>query len=745
MTAVDSSLSTLRAAQAAILAYQGGPMAISAVPGAGKTFILERLVARLIQDLEVPPHRILVLTYMRGAARNFRERIQRHLRAQGRIAYGMQVMTIHAFCLGILRRHGARSEHPDSGEGALGILCEAEQAQIVRQGLDHYLEDPASRRRWEREHPADGDADPRQEAVDRLLRLIGVAKRRMLTPDDVESAVREQPELAFVYRFYLEEAARRRQIDFDDQLQRAVRLLCEDPSVRSFYQRRIRYVLEDEAQDSTAIQHELLRLLTDPEFGGAGNLVRVGDANQAILAFAGSDPRYFRDFCQSKETDGRRMPMPESGRSGRPIIDLANMLVEFSGRHPDPVVRRAFDGPLIAEVTSGAHRNPPIEACGVAWESYDGKEVELLSVCSQVRAYLREHPAAKAAVLCRTNRQVRDYTTCLERLFAGEPGRIFRDAAATDNSGEWLSLLECAVRLLAVDEAEPASTLVELVLAYCAAHRQLLVHHEALRRFVLQHGARAFLYPPFGLPPALAAGVHPADYDVLLGVAARLQRLLGIRHLPPLELLPTVARELLPADQLPLAAKVAQTVRVRLTRLPFDPMDVESAWIVQSPPLTTVAEVLRALVEGGSKAFGDRRRFLEPPQELVPQEPGQVAVLTMHHSKGSEYHAIWIPNLGGFSGKRQDGRWGKAFPWSVQEVREDDQRDFAARHALEAFPDVPNIAALREEAARGAVAEGLRLLYVGITRAQHHLFLSSSGKFHELPPHIQELARACRP
>ena len=100
------TLSTLRPAQAEILAYTGGPLAISAVPGAGKTFILTELVARLVGDpaLAVRPHQILVLTYMRGAAMTFKRRAAKVLGAQGLTAYGLQCMTIHAFCLAVVRQ-----------------------------------------------------------------------------------------------------------------------------------------------------------------------------------------------------------------------------------------------------------------------------------------------------------------------------------------------------------------------------------------------------------------------------------------------------------------------------------------------------------------------------------------------------------------------------------------------------------------------------------------------------------------
>lgn len=733
------ALETLRPAQRDILAYQGGRLAIAAVPGAGKTFILTRLAARLIEDGHAKPSELLILTYMRSAATTFKRRIATLLQERGLTAYGLTSSTIHAFCLSVIKRHYERYSDPDSGYDGLIILSEAEQELVLLPHLEAYLRDPAARAAWqERYGRSKSDAraeDPRRKTIAAALKAISAAKNFGLAPEAVQALLgAQQPEIPYLYRAYVLELQARRAVDYDDQIQQAIRLLETTPELLAWYQGRFRYVMEDEAQDSTPAQNRLITLLTAPAHGGAGNLVRVGDSNQAITSsFTFNDPRFFRAFCDDCEAEGRRVTMAESSRSGRPILELANNLVAIARTHPDPVVREAFDPVAIQEATAGK-RNPEPAECSVRWRTYANKDEERQGVLSEVRSYLQAHPHARLAILCYSGTMGEAYAETARLMdlpvYAPDPAR--------SGGSLVISVLKRALTFLAIPPRQQAETFVELLEAVAAARKEPIYDLKALRTHLLGQGVLdALVYPPESLPPARPASLGEPDYGLAVLVARRLRVLLEARHLPPVELLPTIARELLPdpAAQV-LASKAAAVARDLQGRMPFQPTREGDDWLDLDDPLRQVQQALDELA-----ITAEKRSFGGNSQELVPPRPGEIEILTLHKSKGAEYEAVWIPNLGYYYG---DKTW---FPWRLDEVEIWDRDAFLAEQTIAHASDSPRpqLTALERAAHQVAVAERLRLLYVGITRAEAHLTLSAYGFKPErmAPTHVLELAKGC--
>jgi len=132
--------------------------------------------------------------------------------------------------------------------------------------------------------------------------------------------------------------SKRTRTDWDDLVAHAIAALRLDPDYLARLQHRWPFILEDEAQDSSELQQDLLAALAGPN----GNWVRVGDPNQAVYyTFTTANPRLLRDFL--RRSDVTSVDMPESGRSARPIMDVANYLVDWAvAKHPLPEVRDAF-------------------------------------------------------------------------------------------------------------------------------------------------------------------------------------------------------------------------------------------------------------------------------------------------------------------------------------------------------------------------------------------------------------------
>ncbi|MEB3197016.1 MAG: ATP-dependent helicase [Candidatus Sericytochromatia bacterium] len=712
---------TLRPAQAAILTYSGGQLAISAAPGAGKTFILEQLAVRLVEDLGVRPAEILILTYMRSAALNLKQRLTRTLAARGLTAFGLQTTTIHGFASSVIRRAAG-----DSDSGML-VWSEAERRKNLQEALLEWLEDPLHQQMWQAYGQRDGGGDEREDPQAVVLRLaekaIAEAKQARLSEADFQVAVVDHhPALPALYRGYLARQQAAGAYDYDDLIREANAILATRDDHRAYHQRRIRFVLEDEAQDSTPDQQALIRWLTEPALGGSGNLVRVGDTNQAIMAsFTHNSPRYFRAFCQACETSGRHMPMAESSRSALPVLAMANALVAFTAHHPDPVVREAFTGQPILPATAGKP-NPSLLA-PITWTFYEGARrddaaaQEELGVLTAVRAFLRAHPTARAAVLVTSHKLRMAYAQRATQL--GIP--LQQGVSQGPSQRQCLRFLAHVLTFLSLPLEEPAASWRPLVEEWAQLCRTPWQNPRALRQFLARHPSDSLLFPLADLPPHRPEDFPAADYLALLSLCRGLRALLRVRHLPPGELFPSVALTLIDDPQaIAVAAKAAVIAQRKAASDPTIELD----------PLRRLADEVRTLAENTE----DHRDLVPTPADTREATPGTLSVLTLHASKGLEYDAVWIPGLAS----------AYMFPWDPDQVSFRDQAAFCLEQALRAPPGAPfDLAAARAAAQRLLVAEKLRLLYVGMTRAERALHLSGAGTSETLPPQVAQLASLC--
>ena len=688
----------LRPAQERALSYTGGRLAIAAAPGSGKTFILTQLIVRLIGDLGVFPEEILVLTYMRSAALTFKQRASAELARRGKNARGLRASTIHAFCQGVLRQE---MSHYDDEGGGLSVIAESARRSVAQAGLEEFLRSGELRSRPR--------ADVVRGAVDAALDAIRTAKQASRDPRGIEVAA--APEIGYVARHYEDHLARRRLLDFDDMIGRTVRMFEERPDVLAAYQDRLRFVLEDEAQDSTPLQNRLLEILSARH----GNLVRVGDPNQAILAsFTSNDPRYFRAFCQTVPT----VEMSESSRSAPEILALANSLVDLTSRHLDPEIRQALGGTPILPATAGP-RNP--DSAELTWSVHPGKDPEIIAVLSEVRQYLRDHPASTCAILCASNGMIArpaDGTGFFASARAmGLP--LAATPASGPDPGSEGEVFEHALALLDAPSANPIGQLAELTRARAAALGLDAGRPTEARVLAAigDLGIRPLIVPPH-LRPARPRAVDEATYAAVVETARAVERLLPLRARPADDLLLAIAQELLEGQpgSLLVAGRLAQLARYREFR----------------PGVSPLAD-LRALI-AELRADGRFDRLVAPDDDPPALAGGHLAILTLHKSKGAEYDAVWIPNAGYyFEGHSH-------FPWLPGEAREPDAAMLTAAQAARGTDLAPQDAVLAHQ--RTFVAERLRLLYVGITRARRRLSLSCySHRGSPAPWHVLELAR----
>ncbi|MCB0231425.1 MAG: UvrD-helicase domain-containing protein, partial [Anaerolineae bacterium] len=272
-----------RPKQAEVLAYTGGKMGVSAVPGSGKTETLSRLAAQLIAGGDLAGHQeVLVVTLVNSAVDNFYKRVSNLVKTRGLLPHaGYRVRTLHGLSHDIVRERPALVGLSDKFEivderSADEILGEAAAAWLrsnpyaLERFLDPALE--ASKLDWVRRDPL---LDQVKEVALAFTRL---AKDRQLTPEtlrgQLDTLVNPLPlaEMGWaIYTDYQRALAYRGAVDFDDLIRLALLAVQSDDRLLTRLRDRWPYILEDEAQDSSRLQEQILRLLTGPD----GNWVRV--------------------------------------------------------------------------------------------------------------------------------------------------------------------------------------------------------------------------------------------------------------------------------------------------------------------------------------------------------------------------------------------------------------------------------------------------------------------------------------
>ncbi len=260
---------SLNQAQKKAASHGEGPCLVLAGPGSGKTLTIVNRIRYLIEENEVKPDQILVVTFTRFAASEMRSRL---CSVMGRRDLPVTMGTFHGIYYGILK--WAYRMGPEN------ILSENEKYQILRGVV----------------------AEQKMEVFDEedflkdIAAEIGKIKNNRL---DVEEFVSEKCSADAFRNIYREFEARRkklRKIDFDDMLVLCYELFRSRPDVLAMWQKKFRYILIDEFQDINRIQYDVIRMLAAPE----NNLFVVGDDDQAIYGFRGADSglmfRFLEDY-----------------------------------------------------------------------------------------------------------------------------------------------------------------------------------------------------------------------------------------------------------------------------------------------------------------------------------------------------------------------------------------------------------------------------------------------------------------
>lgn len=733
---MSEPLFKFRQAQWDIINYQHGLMGVAAVPGSGKTFTLSHLAAQLVQRLTSrklnQEREVLIVTFTNSAVNSFKSRIARILQQErGLLAYtGYRVRTLHGLAHDIVReRPSIVGLHED-----FQIVDERTTVSIQSDIVRAMLPEWQNRLSWvldesitEGQQKVVFNRDLPQLLDTLVLRFISHAKSNRISPGTLLDSLEKTDQsfdfahfCALAYKDYQRSLAYRGAVDFDDLVRLSLTALESDPKYLKRLREKWVYILEDEAQDSSKLQQDMLELLS-----GNKNWVRVGDPNQAInTTFTTADLNYLRNFLA--RSDVKQHPLSTSGRSSRKIIDLANALVQWSiHQHPVKELRTAFYEQTIYPTEPGdAQSNPPNEQSNIYIHPANrslNPDDELDLVIKNLWNWYPDNQHKTVAVLVPENS--RGYQLA-ERLKAINLPyeELLRSTSETRQTArilgfvlDYLSDPRSPAKLAQVylgvwlpiksnfgpeDDPERPRPAIEKVLRSIQRLENLIWPIDGDWQSVLNLD---------DIPQA-----WQDDTQAFLGF---IQRWLDANSLPIDQLVLTIG-----ADLFTQAADIALTYKIA----------VLLKGISREQPnfrLTEFVEELRRIGE-------NQRRFLGFDDADSGYEPkaGTITISTLHAAKGLEWDRVYLMSINNYSfPSALDFEEYIGERWFVRDKLNLEAEVMAQLEAL-----ISNtikrykLGTASQENRLENAAERLRLLYVGITRAKSELIITwNTGRFWE--------------
>jgi DNA helicase-2/ATP-dependent DNA helicase PcrA len=723
----------LRPGQKQMADWIGGPLAVSAVPGAGKSTGMASSAAITIARHQLHSrHQLIVVTFTRSAAANIRAKIIKELNYLNLPLNGFEVHTLHGLALSIATRHrelsGLDLENstlrlPTPSTPIIRTCVErwiSENSQLYQRLIEGCQFDGEESERLRRQSVL------RTEVLPNLAwKVIQEAKSSGLKPDDLEDLAAEIPDeyetlkiAAGLYDRYQQLLQEQNCIDYDEMILAALRVL-DYPQVRQFWQEQVFAVFEDEAQDSTPLQARLLEILAanNPDENNLSNLpiyqrktnleslnlIRVGDPNQAINStFTPADPVDFRQFCYQSQQLDRLATMNQSGRSSPIIIEAANYVLEWVNQSKLAGKEQPFEPQkihLVGDNDPQPNANPV--ATGLGLELYEPGDishtVELMM--NRVIDLYEKHPEGKFAILVRENKQgefishfIKNHQNNGIKVDLDRHPLNIYDASQTARNSQIPAEIQSLFQF--IDRPHSPDYLKASLKVFSDRHLISKQDFNAITIYPEQ-----FLYPT-PLYPTQSVETHKIRRLCRSLLAAKLE-------LPLYQLISFFALTLnYEQSELATADKLAERI------------------IKQTAGNQTMPAILTVLNEIVSS-----ERFeavtIEPDTvgEGLLTRPGQLTIITMHKAKGLDWDYVFLPFL-----------HAQTIPGQLRVLLQsrflgDFNLAEIARAEIRAYlhdKPLPTITTAWEQAKDLKIAEEYRLLYVAMTRAKQLLWMSAA-------------------
>ncbi len=707
-----------RPGQAEVLRYAGGKMGISAVPGSGKTHTLSALAARLVAAEELAEDQeILIVTLVNSAVDNFASRVAGFLREKRLMpGIGYRVRTLHGLAYDIVREQPALA----GLDNQFSIADERTSAETLNLSISN----------WMRINPdfmadyADASSPPesnRNRWTDTLISLassfIRQCKDYQITPDDLyqlmEKSKTSDRLLNFgyqVYSDYQRALGLRGAVDFEDLIRLALKILRNNPDYLSRLQNRWPVILEDEAQDSSLIQEQLLQMLG----GENGNWVRVGDPNQAIFeTFTTADPELLRAFI--RQDDVTPVDLEHSGRSTRSIIALANQLIHWTmDEHPVVELRSTLTEPLIKPTPPGdAQPNPEDEPTQVFLYNKALKpEEEIKVVAGSIERWLVENPDKTVAVL--VPRNLRGSELAEELILRKIPVREMLNSS--QETRDTARNLRDIIKFY--DHPSSLPRFVDALKAVFMILPENITKEELSADVIRVIRQNSLIEAILSQPESFLSSMESSDTVIpqmewLREALQKLKNWQGASLLPIDQMIMTIAMDLLvePA-QLALAHKLAVILK-------------NAQGLNPEMELPDFIRELDEIARNRFKLYG----FSSDDLGFNPEEhKGEVVISTIHKAKGLEWDRVYLMSVNNydFPSMQEHDRY-ISERWFVRGTLNLEAELLSKLDGLinEDWLKLSQPEGLAGEKARlDYCAERLRLLFVGITRAKRQLVVT---------------------
>jgi ATP-dependent DNA helicase Rep len=392
----------LNAPQREAVKYMDGPCLVLAGAGSGKTRVITQKIAHLIEECGYDPRHIAALTFTNKAALEMQERIAKLLK-DPRGAKQLTVSTFHSLGVQILRREARELGLKDR----FSIMDSDDCFSLVQ----------------------DMAMTTDKQLIRRIQNTISLWKNGLVDPETaIKQAITEdEAQAARIYRDYVATLASYQAVDFDDLIRLPVQLFQSNETVRDKWQRKLRYLLVDEYQDTNTCQYELVKLLVTG-VGKKPMFTAVGDDDQAIYAWRGATIENLRTL-QVDFPDLKVIKLEQNYRSSTRILQAANSVI---ANNP-----KLFDKALWSEHGLG----DPVKVLAMQDDEHEADQVAIML---SAHRFERRGKFSDYAVLYRGNHQARILEQALRREripYVMSGGQSFFDRAEIKDIMSYLRLV----------------------------------------------------------------------------------------------------------------------------------------------------------------------------------------------------------------------------------------------------------------------------------------------------------------
>ena len=695
--------------QLPIIQYENGKMAVPAVPGAGKTFIVTNLVAKLLEEKRQGKGKILILTYMNSAVNNFKIRIKKILEEKNideKNSY--EVMTIHSLAVKIIKE---KPEIVMLNED-FNIADDLQKTMILNECINNFKINGGEKAfRFflkEQKDPiwADRQLDAWEKGFyDLVQNTISELKYKDISPQKLEEYMKENRRgilkiILPIYKEYEKRLKANGLLDYDDMLILAYKALSIDEDLKIKYQNKYQYVFEDECQDSNEIQGKIIGLICEEH----NNLVRVGDINQSITGtFSSSDPKFFKEFIEDSDYCYR---MDMSNRSSKDIINLANELTRYVTQNLQPECRDALEQMDIKTVpkNKGYKENPKPDKYQISYKYYKTFDKEIEQTVKFVRNIHKRYPDKSIGILVPYNDHINLVAKELikEDLEFEELGpNSLRKRRIIDNIAIIIDfILNCDEKeklidvldkvYIKTDNKEGKKDFLQLLRETNLTVEELLYDEECTKELIID--TESDLYESF---------------------------LFGLKNLKNI-----IEYPLTRIDKLILFIGNSMMMEDE-ERAIVDYLGFYVKYLLAENNSMNLQQIYNLLSDRKNRVFS---YIIEVVSEINGYEalPGSITVCNYHKSKGLEWDCVFLLGMTQFNFPDNIYEKFQCDKWYLKEKYKNPESNIKAEIDFMLHGEVTKNYA--KEIKENLIKEKIRLLYVGITRAKEMLILSASEK-----------------